>query len=897
MKTDRKQMMRSSLNVLAAAAALTFSAADPAWALGLGRVNIQSALGEALRAEVEVTSISAEEESGLRVRVAPPESYKVAGVDYNPVLPSTTIQLQKRADGSNFLLITSDRVVQEPFVDVILEMAWPSGRLMREYTLLFDPPVNTAQKQQPVAEVPAAALPVAPAVVSEPVLAVPTLQVPAAAEPASAPEAGLLTPAPAAQEPASVPVQQAQPPASRVAAAEPVGQQAPLRVKMGGAEVAPPSESQSRGGGAGGSPASAASITVKHGDTLTAIASRNAISGVSLEQMLVGLFRGNPPAFVGANMNRLKSGVVLSLPGKEQVVSIDQAEARQLIHAQSADFNAYRQRLAAAIPAATESASAPTRQSVGKVETKINDRSAPPEAPKSTLKLDKGGAVAGKGNLPQQSTPEDKIAATRNERELKARAAEAEKTNADLARIAAASAQIKASAAVAPSAAPAVATASGAASMPAPTLGVPILQPASGSLAASTPIVSASGAASGITVAAPSAPSSSVAPRKVPVPAPVPAEEGSLLDGLTDNPLVLPGAGLVLALLAGLGYYRLRNRGKDEAGVSSFLESRLQPDSFFGASGGQRVDTRDTGQSPSSMSYSLSQIDAIGDVDPVAEADVYLAYGRDLQAEEILKEALRANPDRLAIRSKLLEVYAKRRDVKGFESMAGEMFGLTDGRGEDWAKVQELGRSIDPENPLYEPGGHPVGGTGGVGMSEPLGATTMPQSVVPSASRFERSGAMGQSAQNSDHDSLVDLDISVPGEMETPDDHLYRAPSMGASSGSPGRSGGGGGSIDFDPADFGLPEPINPAGGSSGRGSDMKGADFGSVSLDFDVPSSGNVPSGDSDSDPWLRKIELADEFRQIGDVEGARDLLSEVVQNGSPALKAKAQRLLQSLN
>jgi pilus assembly protein FimV len=68
------------------------------------------------------------------------------------------------------------------------------------------------------------------------------------------------------------------------------------------------------------------------------------------------------------------------------------------------------------------------------------------------------------------------------------------------------------------------------------------------------------------------------------------------------------------------------------------------------------------------MTYSLSQLDAIGDVDPVAEADVYLAYGRDLQAEEILKEAMRSSPERLAIRTKLLEVYAKRRDTKSRRS-------------------------------------------------------------------------------------------------------------------------------------------------------------------------------------------------------------------------------------
>src|SRR4029079_12918842 len=129
-----------------------------------------------------------------------------------------------------------------------------------------------------------------------------------------------------------------------------------------------------------------------------------------------------------------------------------------------------------------------------------------------------------------------------------------------------------------------------------------------------------------------------------------------------------------------------------------------------------------------SMTYSLSQLDAIGDVDPVAEADVYLAYGRDLQAEEILKEAMRSNPDRMAIRTKLLEVYAKRRDTKGFELLATQLYSLTRGQGEDWAKAQELGQQIDPENTLYKPGGAPVATPGQTDrVTEPLGASTMPQ--------------------------------------------------------------------------------------------------------------------------------------------------------------------------
>ena len=107
------------------------------------------------------------------------------------------------------------------------------------------------------------------------------------------------------------------------------------------------------------------------------------------------------------------------------------------------------------------------------------------------------------------------------------------------------------------------------------------------------------------------------------------------------------------------------------------------------------------------MVYSPSQLDAVDDVDPVAEADVYLAYGRDLQAEEILKDALRTNPERIAIHQKLLEILAKRRDTKGFEDIATLAFKVTNGDGSDWERICELGLSIDPSNALYQPGGQP----------------------------------------------------------------------------------------------------------------------------------------------------------------------------------------------
>ena len=364
----------------------------------------------------------------------------------------------------------------------------------------------------------------------------------------------------------------------------------------------------------------------------------------------------------------------------------------------------------------------------------------------------------------------------------------------------------------------------------------------------------------------------------------------------------------MLVLLAGLGFYRWRSRARAESGETSFLESRLQPDSFFGASGGQRIDTRDASGAASSMSYSLSQLDAIGDVDPVAEADVYLAYGRDLQAEEILKEAMRSNPDRLAIRSKLLEVYAKRRDTKGYELLATQLFSLTKGEGDEWHKAQELGQQIDPDNPLYQPGGRPsaamAGGAGAV--VELLGASTMPQSVLPPTSHF------ALSEQQEPTRSPTGRSRSRP--------RCRRAGAAGAAARNHAADRNGCGAararsraaLRRRPRLADLDLPVGDAAGASTT--TAAAFDFGSISLDLGTSAnagpaepaldyssmpgalpSAAAPIGDP-SDPLVRKFELAEEFRQIGDMEGARDLLEEVVAKATGPLKSRAQSLLDSL-
>lgn len=154
-----------------------------AHALSLGRITVQSALGETLRAEVDVLEITAEEAASLKTSIAPPEAFKAAGIEYNPAIAGLQAKLQRRPDGRAYIQLSSSNIINEPFVDMILEASWASGRVLRDYTLLFDPP--GLQKSTPAAtpaQVPAqAARKQAPA--AEPASAVPTKPAPAIAPP------------------------------------------------------------------------------------------------------------------------------------------------------------------------------------------------------------------------------------------------------------------------------------------------------------------------------------------------------------------------------------------------------------------------------------------------------------------------------------------------------------------------------------------------------------------------------------------------------------------------------------------------------------------------------------------------------------------------------------------
>jgi pilus assembly protein FimV len=449
------------------------------------------------------------------------------------------------------------------------------------------------------------------------------------------------------------------------------------------------------------------SYTVKAGDTLGKIANQNR-SSASLDQMLVALFRANPDAFISKNMNLLRAGAQLTIPSDAEAAGLAAAETRKEVAAQSADFAQYRSRLAQA--AGTPVATAPAAAAgAGKVTTKVDDKSATAKPGGDQLKIaraeDKGTAAAAAA-----AKADEAAAKQRALKEEQERAAQLKKTNEAIQKAleiqskSGAQAQKQADdkkGAATPTPAPA-------ATVPAPTPAPAAAAPTPAPTAAATSPTPTAAPTAAPPAATPTPAPTAAAPTPTPAPPPVkkaapppqPVEESSFISDMLGNTTTQLGLAGIVALLAGLfGWSWYRKRKVEKGGKFKDTGEGMQANSLFGATGGQSVDTG-TSTFNSSFIPAASQLDS-NEVDPVAEADVYIAYGREEQAEDILKEALRMQPDRHAVRVKLLEIYSRRGDKAAFMAMAEDLRDRTGGSGEEWDKALKLGHALDPANPMF----------------------------------------------------------------------------------------------------------------------------------------------------------------------------------------------------
>ncbi|MBZ0105186.1 MAG: hypothetical protein K8H84_06105 [Sulfuricella denitrificans] len=395
-------------------------------------------------------------------------------------------------------------------------------------------------------------------------------------------------------------------------------------------------------------------------------------------------------------MHRLKTGQILRVPEEKEIASVGRAEASHELKAHTADWKAYRQKLAAAVEEAPAPADEAPKQAVkGKITTAVEDKAAPSPAPsKDVLKVTKGEAVDGKElqtlkskvqSLQEETTAREKSLKEANDRiallekNIKEMQQLVELKNKNLAEL-----QKQAEVKAQPSPAPvSVEKPAQAPVKPVEPVAVPAEEPKA---VAEKPIVKPK-----------------VEPVK-PKPVVAPVAEPGLLDNLMGNPLYLAGAGGALALLGGGALVAINRRRRKS--LSSFEDSiltggDLKANTVFGETAGGVVDTGDTSFLTDFSQAGLGTIDT-NDVDPIAEAEVYMAYGRDAQAEEILKEAMAKDAGRHEIHLKLLEIYAARKNLIAFETLAGELYAAIGGQASPlWDKAAEMGRLLDPNNPLY----------------------------------------------------------------------------------------------------------------------------------------------------------------------------------------------------
>ncbi len=851
--------MRTSQIKLLGLAALMFSTATVA--VGMGGINVSSGLGERLKADIDLVAVAKAEKASLVARLASPDSYKNAGVEY-PFNNKFRFEIANHADGEPYLKVTSDQPVNDPFVVMMVELNWASGRLVREYTFLLDPPNFVAD--QPATTPVQAVAPVAEAAPVEAVAPVEAAPVESAAvvEPV-APVAAVVEPA------APAPVQ---------AKPKPTPPPTAGKFDIAGTKQAAPVKAAAKA-------AAADTYVVQRGDSLAKIAADEVPSSMSLERTLVALYRANANQFDNQNMNRVGVGKTLHLPSEKEIASVTQADAITEIRAQAEDWNAYRQKLAGAATSSTQS-QATQQVATGKINSSVADK-APVVKQTATevLKLSKGEApgdkaAAGAGGKvataqeKKNAAKEEAIANAKALKEGQARAALLDKNLKDAEKLA----KLKLEAAA-------------------------LAQK-------QAPVVNESKVAAASSVVASNAtkPAADAMPKpKVvkPVVKTEPKPEPSLLDTVMSEPTYLAGGAAGLLGLLGLGWFAKR-RKKTQAFVDA---TGSFPD--LGSTSTRMVaavppspDTGDFTQEASPPTQQEEQ--SFEEVDPISEADLFLNFGRDGQAEEILKEALNNTPNNHQIHLKLLGIYAKRKDLTSFENIARQL--QESGDTAAFTQASEMGREIDPRNTLYG-GSDAVEDAGSATMQAPAFGAPKAVEVVskPAEVDFDLGAEPTGKFEPSPEQHFLDdtqKTMSVPVaavEAASPnlDEMIFDVTGshptlqMGKLPAEPAAK------IEDLGMEFTLDFPTPDTVAKAAPVLAVPEMDLSGISLEMDDKKTGRETASQDKGELWQEvatKLDLAKAYQEMGDGVGAREILDEVLREGDDDQQQMAQELIRQI-
>ena len=897
--------VRNLVLAIAAASALT---SEAAYAVGLGEVTLKSALNQPLVAEIELLDAKSLAPGEVVPVLASVEDFNRAGVDRQYFLTDLKFTPVMRPDGKSVIQVSSSKPVREPYLNFLVEVIWPSGRLLREYTLLLDPPLYSPEAAAAVAP----QLPVAAPV----------------ARPASTPR---VTSAPVSKATAS--------------ASAPVTSQ-------GGTEY-----------------------KTTANDTLWEIAERNRQGG-TVHQTMLAIQDLNSGAFIDGNINRMKSGQVLRLPSSEQIASRSQSEAIQEVSRQNASW---RQGTAGARQLdATQRSSAgaaPTRSDTGD-----SLRLVAPEAGKST-----SGSDGGTGN--DEQALRDKLAiaqesldsSRRENTDLQDRLSDLQGQLDKLQRLmqlkddqlAKLQAQLASGGEALDSSAVGTDTLSATGQDAADESATGTAEPvgAEAEPAAAAPVANPAVAPASTTqpVAEPKPEASSQSPKPQAAATPQPSEPDSFIKDLMGNTMllaVLGGSALLLLLIALMALSR-RNAMKEAELQESLLAESLPDNLYMAEADSEAVQSAHDIREVRSEVATPRAVEPAPDAgnDPIAEADIYIAYGRFNQAAELLQNALNDEPQRSDLRLKLMEVYAE--------------LGNRDGFRREEAELREIGGSsvgIDQLKLKY-----PAMAAAGFAASSAAGASDDIDSFsLDDLAIDEPAPAAPVQGVDDDFDlSLDDFELDSSNDRtNTPIEDSLGLDDLNIPETSPSvqaddefsfeledQAGSNSLSLEDELAEFSLdldddePAAPSPAGLQLEGESDLPPAtSLGESDFQFDLPPEANQPEAElsdefdlslpgedlepqvdgssdlrgalepelgglgnfdtpvpaesddslaemdedfdflSDTDETTTKLDLARAYIDMGDAEGARDILDEVISEGSDVQQQEARQMLANL-
>jgi pilus assembly protein FimV len=848
-------------------------------ALGLGGIESDSYLNEPLDARIPLVSATAAELENLRVSLASPEAFERAGLSRPFYLSRLRFEIVTD-QGAPYIRVTTADPVKEPFLDFLVEAHWPEGRLLREYTVLVDPPLYAAGTQIPAPQAATAG---------------------AGGAAATGSDSG----------------------ASAAAAVD-----APARVRETAA--APAASAPASYGPVGAS------------DTLWQIANEVRPEGVSVNQAMLALLRTNPDAFIDDNINRLRRGAVLRIPDRDEMTALSAAAATAEVRAQMERWRAARS-VASEPPAenadvaAAESPAGDAAGGDGAMEATDSHLTvvAPPESTgvDATASSQTEGGEIGEALDSRLALLEETNASLESENaDLRA---QVEALKQDLARLEsminlqmqqsvptagdAGSATADAAGSDAPTDAEGVVDGAGAPEQAAEDPAPNATQDTEPAMAQADPAA----AAASVADTQPTPTAADTEPATEAEPAPQVPRQPDLMSLLLQNAQLVAGGGAgILLLLLLLLVVRRRRGGGDTAA------DELEPMTAAMA-GGAAVAVADSERTGDGAAEAAAGAEAAPDGGALEAAEVFIALGNLERAQATLDEALGEDPDNRELRFKLLEVLAERGDRGGFEAEAQVFHTQVDPASDPhWQDVVAMGRRIAPEHPLFDdgtaaseplppeadvesvdeaPAGLAAGDEVDFDLTAEEDATPEPRAEADAGADFDLDFSLDDVAPAATNQRDVDTDTDVRSNDDQTDFDLdfvlddAEGPREEAASEPADRTDGDGFGLDFElPDDFAVdPQPAERTAARADDGDDMT-LDFGDPDMAQPAESEPSPAQEDQDEnfdldalDEAGTKLDLARAYIDMGDAEGARSLLEEVISEGNSHQRQEAENLL----